>query len=57
MLKQAENNVKIEGILSEVDVKEGVSKATQKPYIMGEIKVRVNQDINGEMKDIVEYVE
>ena len=52
MLKQAENNVKIEGILSEVDVREGIGKDTKKPYIMGEIKVRVNQDINGEMKDI-----
>ena len=52
MLKQAENIVKIEGILSEVNIREDVSKATQKPYIMGEIKVRVNQDINGETKDI-----
>lgn len=52
MLKQAENVVKIEGILSEVNIREDVSKTTQKPYIMGEIKIRVNQDINGETKDI-----
>lgn len=52
MLKQAENNVKIEGILSEVNIREDVGKETKKPYIMGEIKILVSQDINGETKDI-----
>lgn len=52
MLNQAKNNVKIEGILSEVDIKEGSSKVDNKPYIMGEIKIRVSQEINGVDKDI-----
>ena len=47
MLRQADNKVCIEGILSEVDIKTGESKKDQKPYIMGEIKVKVTQDING----------
>ena len=47
--KQAENIVKIEGILSEVDLREGeYDKNNRKmPYIAGTIKVRVQQDING----------
>lgn len=52
MLKQAENKVVIEGILSEVDIKTGVSKNTNKEYIAGEIKVKVDQDILGETKEI-----
>lgn len=47
MLKQADNKVCIEGILSEVDIKTGESKKDGKPYAMGEIKVKVTQDING----------
>ncbi len=45
-MKKAENKVKIEGILSEVDIKTGESK-NGKPYIMGEIKVKVKQEVNG----------
>lgn len=47
MLRQADNKVRIEGILSEVDIKTGESKKDGKPYVMGEIKVKVTQDING----------
>ena len=50
MIKQADNKVSIEGILSEVDIKTGSSKKDGKPYVMGEIKVKVAQDINGETK-------
>lgn len=52
MLNQAENNVKIEGILSEVDIKEGIGKTNKKAYIAGEIKIRVCQDVNGETKNM-----
>lgn len=47
--KQAENDVKIEGILSEVDLREGEydKNGRKMPYIAGTIKVRVQQDING----------
>lgn len=52
MLKQAENFVRVEGILSEIDLKYGsfVKKSTGKPMnsIGGTIKVQVNQNINGE---------
>lgn len=52
MIRQAENNVKIEGILSEVDLKYGsfTKKATGQTVnsIGGTIKVQVNQNINGE---------
>lgn len=49
MLKQAENSVKIEGILSEIDLKTGISNKNGKTseYIGGAIKVRVNQILNG----------
>lgn len=49
MLREAENKVKIEGILSEVEIKEGSFKKDGKdvPYISGVIKVRVQQQING----------
>lgn len=49
MLKQAENSVKIEGILSEIDLKTGVSTKNGKTieYIGGSIKVRVTQVLNG----------
>ena len=49
MLKQAENTVKIEGILSEIDIDYGTFKknGTDVNSIRGVIKVRVNQDING----------
>ena len=50
MLKQAENSVKIEGILSEIDLKTGTSTKNGKTieYIGGSIKVRVTQVLNGE---------
>lgn len=49
MLKQAENNCKIEGILSEIDLKTGstVKNGKTVEYITGSIKVRVNQMLNG----------
>jgi hypothetical protein len=49
MLKQAENSVKIEGILSEIDLKTGTSTKNGKTseYIGGAIKVRVSQLLNG----------
>lgn len=49
MLKQAENSVKIEGILSEIDLKTGSTNKSGKTveYIGGSIKVRVNQTLNG----------
>ena len=49
MLKQAENSVKIEGILSEIDLKTGSTNKSGKTveYIGGSIKVRVNQALNG----------
>ena len=54
MLKQAENSVKIEGILSEIDLKTGVSNKNGKTteYIGGSIKVRVTQVLNGENVDL-----
>ena len=50
MLKQAENSVKIEGILSEIDLKTGTTTKNGKTieYIGGAIKVRVNQILNGQ---------
>ena len=52
MLRQAENVVKIEGILAEVDLNEGslVKDGKTHKTIGGKIKIRVNQVING--KDI-----
>ena len=49
MLKQAENNCKIEGVLSEIDLKTGstVKNGKSMEYISGSIKVRVNQILNG----------
>ena len=54
MLKQAENSVKIEGILSEIDLKTGTSnkKGKTTEYIGGSIKVRVTQVLNGENVDL-----
>lgn len=52
MIREAENNVRIEGILSEVDLKYGsfTKKATgeQVNSIGGSIKIQVNQNVNGE---------
>ena len=54
MLKQAENSVKIEGILSEIDLKTGTTTKNGKTveYLGGSIKVRVNQILNGENVDL-----
>lgn len=54
MLKQAENSVKIEGVLSEIDLKPGVTTKNGKTveYIGGSIKVRVNQILNGANVDL-----
>ena len=54
MLKQAENSVKIEGILSEIDLKTGTSNKNGKTteYIGGSIKVRVTQVLNGKNVDL-----
>lgn len=54
MLKQAENSVKIEGILSEIDLKTGTSTKNGKTteYIGGSIKVRVTQILNGKDVDL-----
>lgn len=52
MIREAENNVRIEGILSEVDLNYGSfkKKSTGETVnsISGSIKVQVNQNINGE---------
>lgn len=50
MLRQAENKVKIEGILSEIDIKPGSFKKNGQTVesIGGTIKIKVNQKINGE---------
>ena len=50
MLRQAENKVRIEGILSEVNLKYGSYVKDGRPVdtIGGDIKVLVNQQINGE---------
>lgn len=49
-MRQAENKVKIEGILSEVDIKNGSFVKNNKTLesIGGVIKIKVTQDINGE---------
>ena len=53
-MRQAENSVKIEGILSEIDLKTGTSTKNGKTseYIGGSIKVRVNQMLNGINTDL-----
>lgn len=50
MLRQAENRVKIEGILSEIDIRPSsfVKNGQTVESIGGIIKVKVNQKINGE---------
>ena len=54
MLRQAENSVKIEGILSEIDLKTGSTVKNGKTieYIGGSIKVRVTQVLNGANVDL-----
>lgn len=50
MLKQAENTVRIEGLLSEIDLRYGsfMKKGETMNSIGGTIKIHVNQEINGE---------
>lgn len=54
MLRQADNEAKIEGILSEVDIKEIelINKTNGQKYsaLTGAIVIRVNQTINGKLK-------
>lgn len=56
MLRQAENKVKIEGILSEIDLKYGSFESkvdgSTKETIGGTIKVLVEQEINKEIKTL-----
>ena len=55
MLRQAENKVKIEGLLSEINLKYGsyVKDGATVDTIGGDIKVLVHQDINGEKNDLI----
>ena len=54
MLKQAENKVKVEGILSEIDIKPGSfnKNGTMMDSIGGHIIVKVVQKISGEEKEL-----
>lgn len=53
----AENKVRIEGILAEVNMREGEFKkkdsGVMMPYLAGDIQVRLTQDINGVPVDMV----
>lgn len=55
MLRQAENKVRIEGILSEINLKYGsyVKNGVTVDTIGGDIKVLVNQQINGENVSLI----
>ena len=55
MLRQAENRVRIEGVLSEINLKYGsyVKNGRTVDNIGGDIKVLVHQEMNGENKDFV----
>ena len=55
MLRQAENRVRIEGILSEINLKYGsyMKNGTPVNTIGGDIKVLVNQQINGEPVSLI----
>lgn len=50
MLKQAQNDVIVEGILSQVNVRKGTSKKTGKEFISGDVIVRVNLDDGKELE-------
>lgn len=55
MLESKENNVRIEGLLSEVDIKEGSFQKNGQTMesIGGSIKIRVNQKLNtGEEQEL-----
>jgi hypothetical protein len=53
MLRQAENKVKIEGILSEINLENGSyeKNGKQMETVRGSIKVLVQQNINGRPVD------
>lgn len=55
MLRQAKNSVRIEGILSEINLKYGsyVKNGATIDTIGGDIKVLVHQEINGEPNDLI----
>lgn len=55
MLRQAENKIRIEGILSEINLKYGsyVKNGKSVDNIGGNIKVLVNQEINGETVSLI----
>ena len=55
MLRQANNNVRIEGILSEVDIREitlNNREGNKIDGLTGQVKVKVRQKISGELKDL-----
>ena len=58
MLRQAENKVKIEGILAEIDLKPGTFKKDGKDMdsIGGSIIVKVTQKISGEEIERLEKI-
>ena len=55
MLRQAKNTVRIEGLLSEINLKYGsyVKNGATIETIGGDIKVLVHQEINGEPNDLI----
>lgn len=55
MLRQAENRVRIEGILSEINLKYGsyVKNGVTVDTVGGDIKVLVNQQVNGENVSLI----
>ena len=55
MLRQADNKVRIEGLLSEINLKYGsyVKDGVTVDTIGGDIKVLVHQEINGEKNDLI----
>lgn len=55
MLRQAKNTVRIEGLLSEINLKYGsyVKNGVTVDTIGGDIKVLVHQEINGEPNDLI----
>lgn len=55
MLRQAENKVRIEGILSEINLKYGsyVKNGRNVDTVGGDIKVLVNQEVNGESQELI----
>lgn len=55
MLRQAENRVRIEGILSEINLKYGSYQKNGRTVdnIGGDIKVLVHQEVNGENQDFI----